>query len=114
MMVAAALAVACGGACVQETSVEPDAEQLQALATTEAMATGEPIGEAEEPSAVGDACAAACVLSYATYCTRVMGLCGVAETVTIGGATVPCSTAIAVACLGGTAVSAICSRRCPP
>jgi hypothetical protein len=71
-------------------------------------------GEAAEASAVGDACAAACASSYALLCTRVMGLCALADTVTIGGASIPCATAMGAACIGGVAVAAICGRRCPP
>lgn len=95
-------------------STEPVAPDVTELVTTETMALSERIGEAVEASAAGDACAAACALSYTALCLRIMGLCGVAESVTIGGATIPCATAMGAACLGGAAVSAICSRRCPP
>jgi hypothetical protein len=116
MIVVVTLAGTCGGACAQETSIEPepDAEQLQALATTEAMAMAERIGEADQPSAAGDACVAACASSYALICHRIRVLCAAAEVVTIGGATVECATALGVACVGGVALGAICARRCPP
>jgi hypothetical protein len=91
----------------------PDAE-LRELASMEAMATSERIGEAQEASAAGDACVAACAASYALLCHRVRVICAAATVVTLGNATVECATALGFACVGGAALAAICARRCPP
>lgn len=91
----------------------PDAE-LRELASMDAMAMSERIGEAREASAASDACVAACAASYALLCHRVRVICAAAAVVTLGSATVECATALGVACVGGAALAAICARRCPP
>jgi hypothetical protein len=91
----------------------PNAE-LRALATMDALAMRERTGAAPEASTAGDTCVAACAAGYAALCLRVRAICEAAEVVTIGGATVECAAALAVACIGGAALGAICGRRCPP
>lgn len=75
---------------------------------------GEQIGEARQATAAGNACVMGCVASYAALCHRIRMICAVAEVVTLGSATVPCGTALAVTCVGGVAAGAICARSCPP
>lgn len=115
---AAALIVA-RGACngVEPTETEarqasaadgaPDASDVKELIADQAM-------DAISYSALGDACVVACAASYATLCLRTTTNCAAAAVITVGGSTVPCSTAIAAACIGGAALASICNRRCPP
>lgn len=73
----------------------------------------ESTGEAADASTAGEACRAYCVTSYATACWRVTALCSGVTVITIGGASVPCSTIIPAVCLGGVALGSICRERCP-
>jgi hypothetical protein len=103
------------GAEEEEAARNPalDAE-LRELASMDAMAMSERIGEAREASAASDACVAACAASYALLCHRVRVICAAAAVVTLGSAAVECATALGVACVGGAALAAVCARRCPP
>jgi hypothetical protein len=109
-----------GSACLAETgSPEPEGSRAspdpEEDAEVLALIMGEPIGEAAASVTVaGDACRAGCAASYAAACYRVTALCGAAEVITIGGATVPCATAIPAVCLTGAALAAVCGGRCPP
>jgi len=94
---------------------EPDAAELREIATQEANAPGERIGEAAlAGTAAGDACRAACAVSYAALCLRVTQICAAAEFVTLGGVTLPCATAVTTVCLSTVAIGSLCRDRCPP
>jgi hypothetical protein len=92
-----------------------DEAAVREIVLQEGMELSERIGEASEAmgSAAGEACRAACASAYALLCTRVAIICGSAAVVTIGSATVPCATALMVACGGGAGLASLCAGRCP-
>jgi hypothetical protein len=90
------------------------ANDAESISTNSAAMDPERTGEAALASAVGDTCRAACAAGYAALCLRVQFLCAGATAITVGTATVPCVTAIAVACIGSAAVGAVCTGRCQP
>lgn len=103
----------------EQTTAEPTGEAVEeadvsCIDLDDCLRMSERIGEAREASTAGDACVASCVASYALLCHRVRTICAVAAVVTIGSATVPCTTALVLGCVGGAALGAICARRCPP
>ena len=65
-------------------------------------------------SARGEACRASCAVSYAAASLAVQHACLGAEVITIGGATIPCATAIAAVCLSSAALASVCAGTCPP
>lgn len=72
-------------------------------------------GEAEqEVYTRGSACRIACAGIYGTACASVCAVCLTASTVTIGGAIIPCSTAVIAACGVGAAGAQACMEACPP
>jgi len=81
-------------------------EEAQALFADEAMSS-------VDASLGGDACRAACAVSYAALCRHVIVLCATATVVTIGSTSIPCGTTITAACVGGAGLAAICGGRCP-
>jgi hypothetical protein len=103
----------------EQTTAEPTGETAEGVGVScgepdECGRMGEQIGEAQQATAAGNACVAACAVSYAALCHRVRVICAVAEVVTVGEATIPCATALGVACIGGAGLGAICARQCPP
>jgi hypothetical protein len=71
-------------------------------------------GEAQQASAVGQACRDGCALAYTAACLRVTQVCEGATAVTLGGATVPCATAIYATCLSAVVLARVCAGECPP
>lgn len=103
----------------EQTTAEPTGEAAEEIGVScgdvdECGRTGEHIAEAWQASTAGTACVATCAASYALLCHRVRTICAVAEVATIGEATVPCATALLVACVSGAGLGAICARQCPP
>lgn len=110
-----ALAAAVQPAAPNATVTTLEDEELREIVTREAMKLGEVIDEeVQATSAAGNLCAANCAAGYTALCLYIGSVCPAASVVTIGGATIPCATATAIACIGSAAVGAICARQCPP
>jgi hypothetical protein len=99
-IVLVALALACS-ACV----VDPGRTAGPSCEAEDVAVTG-------EASTAGEACRAACAAAFAALCLQVKYVCDTAESVTLGGATVPCAIAVGIACIGGVALASVCSGRC--
>jgi hypothetical protein len=109
-----------GAACVASSPADPAnpadpaSPDSAEVAEARALIMGERIGEAQEAGTTrGEACRAACQVSYAAACLRVTVLCTGATVITIGGASVPCATAIAAVCLSSAALASVCVGQCP-
>lgn len=122
-LISAAAVLTCSG-CAAASAVAQDEAGDMAGATLAASFGVEPpaarlegaedVGEAASESVVGTGCRAACAIAHALGCVSVGLACSGAATITLGGATIPCTWAIVAACgvlaPGG---NQICMAYCP-
>ena len=100
-----------------EATSAPDEDvvspELRQRITAEALRLGEEMYPGHG-STSGAVCAANCAAGYAALCYAVTRYCATATVITLGGASVPCATAMTAACIGGAGLSALCGRSCGP